>query len=87
MQQLNNPFDYAEYIQLCKKNNILQVQWFEYAHRVNMLNVAIAHYPSNSTIDAYNLMATDTINFIHRGDFANTSMDKSCSSCGGGTVK
>ena len=59
IKQLNNIFDYDEYVALCKENNLPSNNLGKYCMGVGILSVALLKYPELSWQDAYNKIIMD----------------------------
>lgn len=92
---LEDKYNYSEFISSCKKNNVAQIMWTEYASNVTMLDYAMAMNPDMHPLDAYYKEIQDNNNMLtipkyvelDNGTVTTTYQTSGCGSCGGGQVR
>lgn len=94
ISKMTNVFDYSEFIHSCKKENIPQLTWTEYASKVNMLQYAMHMNPTMEPLEAYILEVKNNNNTVGipkyvyiptKEQVIQTQQTSTC--CGGGKVR
>lgn len=90
VMSLQDPFNYVEYLNVCKTKGVIPKNILSYGQKVGLLLLAVKLYPDITPQDAYDkifLEHSEKIEFTPNKEIIKEIKTTPCGTCGGGIIK